>query len=102
VEVRVKREGEGVTLAVEDNGPGIPSEKLESVFDRFVRIDEARTSGGDNSGTGLGLAIVKAIVSLHHGAVSVENLPDGGALFRVTLLAAREGVAGNEAGVLKG
>jgi signal transduction histidine kinase len=101
VEVRVKREGEAVTLVVEDNGPGIPAEKLEAVFDRFVQIDEARTSGGDDSGTGLGLAIVKAIVSLHNGAVSVENMPGGGALFRVTLPAARERVAGNEAGILK-
>jgi len=85
VEVRVKREAEVVTLVVEDSGPGIPPEKLESVFDRFVRIDEARTSGGDTSGTGLGLAIVKAVVVLHQGMVSVENTPDGGALFRVTL-----------------
>ena len=85
VEVSVKREADLVTLVVEDDGPGIPSDKLESVFDRFVRIDEARTSGSDTSGTGLGLAIVKAIVSLHHGAVSLENTPGGGALFKVTL-----------------
>ena len=96
VEVRVKREAEAVTLAVEDNGPGIPPGKLESVFDRFVRIDEARTSGGDTSGddtsgTGLGLAIAKAIVGLHQGTISVENRPEGGALFRVTIPATFSG-----------
>jgi heavy metal sensor kinase len=85
VEVRVLQTNQTVTLEVADTGPGIPAEKLDSVFDRFFRIDEARTPGAETSGTGLGLAIVKAIVGLHKGEVSVENRPGGGALFRVRL-----------------
>ena len=85
VEAQVLREEGNVTLEVVDTGPGIPPEKLESVFDRFFRIDEARTPGAETSGTGLGLAIVKAIVDLHGGAVSAVNRPGGGAVFRVNL-----------------
>lgn len=58
---------------------------LNSVFDRFFRLDRARTSGQETSGTGLGLAIVKAIVELHEGMVSVANRPKGGAIFRVSV-----------------
>jgi two-component system OmpR family sensor kinase len=85
VEAYVLEEDGKVTLEVMDTGPGIPPEKLESVFDRFFRIDEARTPGAETSGTGLGLAIVKAIVDLHEGEVSAENRPCSGALFRVSL-----------------
>jgi two-component system OmpR family sensor kinase len=85
VGVRVAGDGERLTLSVQDTGPGIPPHRLESIFDRFVRIDEARTSGTETSGTGLGLAIVKAIVTLHGGTVTAENRSGGGALFRVTL-----------------
>jgi len=85
VETKVLGEGGNVILEVMDTGPGIPPDQLESVFDRFFRIDEARTSGAETSGTGLGLAIVKAIVNLHGGQVSVENQACGGAVFRVTL-----------------
>jgi len=83
VEVLVAREGGVVTVEVLDNGPGIPPDKLDSVFNRFFRTDDARTSEGEVSGTGLGLAIVKAIVSLHGGSVSAKNRPAGGAAIRV-------------------
>jgi len=85
VEVSVERDGADARLGVADTGPGIPEEKLERVFHRFFRIDEARTGGGDQGGTGLGLAIVKAIVDLHGGSVSVSNRTSGGARFEVTL-----------------
>jgi two-component system OmpR family sensor kinase len=91
VGIQIQTEDGGVTLEVMDTGPGIPPEKLQSVFNRFVRIDEARTSGEETSGTGLGLAIVKAIVELHGGTVSADNRPAGGAVFRVTLAAAGNG-----------
>lgn len=58
------------SLAVEDEGPGIPPEAKDRVFDRFYRVD---ASSGD--GTGLGLAIVKEIVSAHGGTVSIETRP---------------------------
>jgi len=89
VEVRVLDPGRNdhgaVALEVADSGPGLPPDQLETVFDRFHRVDEARTSGTDASGTGLGLAIVKAIAELHGGAVSARNQAEGGAVFRVEI-----------------
>jgi two-component system OmpR family sensor kinase len=96
VEVRVQEEGDRVALQVTDTGPGIPPDQLDRVFDRFFRIDEARTSGGETSGTGLGLAIVKAIVDLHGGEVVASNDTGGGAVFRVTLPASQSGPAQHE------
>jgi len=85
VDALVDRGEEEVTLEVRDTGPGIPPDQLGAVFDRFFRIDEARTPGAETSGTGLGLAIVKAIVDLHGGSVSAVNRQGGGAVFTVTL-----------------
>jgi two-component system OmpR family sensor kinase len=96
VEVRVQEEGDRVALQVTDTGPGIPPDQLDRVFDRFFRIDEARTWGGETSGTGLGLAIVKAIVDLHGGEVVASNNTGGGAVFRVTLPASQSGPAQHE------
>lgn len=67
-------------LRVEDNGSGIPPEHLLHVFDRFYRVDSARSS----TGTGLGLAIVKSIAELHGGLASVESTPGGGTTVRLT------------------
>jgi signal transduction histidine kinase len=77
-------EGGNAILEVSDDGPGIPAEFREQVFDRFVRVDgPADTASGD--GTGLGLAIVKSVASSHHGTVEVAESDSGGALFRVRL-----------------
>jgi two-component system phosphate regulon sensor histidine kinase PhoR len=75
--------GNRVTLAVADDGPGIPEEDLSRIFERFYRVDKSR--GRDPGGTGLGLAIVKHLVELHDGEVRAENRPQGGARFVVTL-----------------
>jgi two-component system, OmpR family, phosphate regulon sensor histidine kinase PhoR len=72
-----------VALAVSDQGPGIPEEDLSRVFERFYRVDKSRTR--DPGGTGLGLAIVKHLVELHGGRVRVENRPEGGARFTITI-----------------
>lgn len=64
-----------VRLVVEDDGPGVPPGQRERIFERFARIDDARSRGA--GGTGLGLAIVKEIIELHNGAVSVEGRPKG-------------------------
>ena len=85
VEIRLSQKGEQALLEIADNGPGIPEDKLERVFERFFRTDESRTPGGSDSGTGLGLAIAKAIVELHNGTIAVQNRAEGGAEFRVTL-----------------
>lgn len=83
VAVSVRDAGGTVELAVEDDGPGIPEADRERVFERFVRLDEARTR--DAGGSGLGLAIVREIVAAHGGTVAVEQSALGGARFVVRL-----------------
>jgi len=73
-------------LEVADSGPGLTPEQAQHVFERFYRVDTARTSGG----TGLGLAIVAALVTAHGGRVWVESPPGGGAVFRIALPLAPE------------
>jgi signal transduction histidine kinase len=79
--------GDGhVTLTVEDDGDGIPLEERERVFERFVRLDEARAR--DAGGSGLGLAIVQGIAATAGGTASVDDSRWGGARVTVTLPAA--------------
>jgi signal transduction histidine kinase len=75
-----------VVLCVDDDGPGIPAEARSRVFERFARLDDARSR--DVGGSGLGLAIVSEIVAAHDGTVSAEDAPIGGARLEVSLPAA--------------
>ncbi|MEI7553070.1 MAG: ATP-binding protein [Verrucomicrobiota bacterium] len=75
-----------VEVGVKDDGPGIPREALERVFERFYRVDKARSR--EQGGTGLGLAIVKHAVQAHGGEVRVESEPGQGTVFYFTLPAA--------------
>jgi two-component system, OmpR family, sensor kinase len=84
VEVRAGVEGEHLDIVVTDQGPGIPDAQVDHIFERFYRVDPARTSG-ENGGTGLGLAIVGAIADAHGGTVAAGNRPEGGATFLVRL-----------------
>jgi two-component system, OmpR family, sensor kinase len=84
VEVRLAAAAGRTSLSVSDRGPGIPPHELDQVFERFYRVDPARTSG-ETGGTGLGLAIVRAIAEAHGGSVSGANREGGGAVFRVEL-----------------
>ncbi len=80
----VERAGPGwVRFLVEDDGPGIPPEERELVFDRFHRTDASRTRS--SGGTGLGLAIVKAIAEAHHGRVRAGDGKLGGARIELEL-----------------
>jgi two-component system, OmpR family, phosphate regulon sensor histidine kinase PhoR len=79
-------ERDRILLTVADEGPGIPESDLPRVFERFYRVDKARSrSARDPGGTGLGLAIVKHLVGLHGGKVAAANRPQGGAVFTVEL-----------------
>ncbi len=74
--------GEEAVLIVEDNGIGIPEEETERIFERFYRVDKARSR--EAGGTGLGLAIVRETVEKFGGTVEASNRPQGGARFTVT------------------
>ncbi|MFF3670436.1 sensor histidine kinase [Microtetraspora malaysiensis] len=78
VEVRVANEDGVALLEVRDDGPGIPPEHREAVFDRFTRLDWARAR--DSGGSGLGLAIVREIALLHRGVVSIADRGAGACL----------------------
>jgi two-component system phosphate regulon sensor histidine kinase PhoR len=81
-----------VEMAVADDGPGIPTEAAERVFERFYRVDTARSR--EQGGTGLGLSIVKHIIQAHGGEVCLETAPAKGAAFRFTLPAVPPPVMG--------
>jgi two-component system, OmpR family, phosphate regulon sensor histidine kinase PhoR len=84
VTVGARMAGEGlVEIHVADNGPGIAPEHRERIFERFYRVDRARSR--DQGGTGLGLAIVKHIVQSHGGEVWVKSEPGQGSTFYFTL-----------------
>jgi two-component system, OmpR family, sensor histidine kinase KdpD len=80
IEITASQERERVVVGVADRGPGIPSGMEEQVFERF-----RRGAATDVPGVGLGLAISRAIAQAHGGALNAENLPGGGARFRVSL-----------------
>jgi signal transduction histidine kinase len=86
VHAALQQVGDEVVLTVQDDGPGIPVELREKLFERFVR------GGGDRapSGSGLGLAIVRAVARSHGGDVTVDETPGGGARFVVRLPAATQ------------
>ena len=83
VVVAVRPEGGYAALDVADDGPGVPPHERGRVFERFVRLDDARARA--DGGAGLGLAIVAEVVAAHGGTVDVVGSPLGGALFRVRL-----------------
>jgi two-component system, OmpR family, phosphate regulon sensor histidine kinase PhoR len=76
-------DGGKVELFVQDDGPGIPPEAQDRIFERFYRVDKARSR--EQGGTGLGLSIVKHIVQNHGGTVRVKSAPGQGATFFFTL-----------------
>ena len=79
VEIEVRQKDEGIVVGVKDNGPGIPEDELPFIWERFYKIDKARTR--QKRGTGLGLAIVKKITEVHGGKVWAKNSTKGGAEF---------------------
>lgn len=83
IDVRVRTDGHQAFLTVADEGPGIAADHRERIFDRFFRLDEARSR--DGGGTGLGLAIAKWAVEVNGGHISADTGANGGAVFRIAL-----------------
>ncbi|MFB6934790.1 sensor histidine kinase [Streptomyces chartreusis] len=83
VTLTVRREGEWVVAAVADDGDGVAEADRERIFERFVRLDEARSR--DDGGAGLGLAIARDVAVRHGGTLTVGRAPAGGALFELRL-----------------
>lgn len=83
VRVGLTRSAGTAIIDVADDGSGVPEADRERIFQRFVRLDEARSR--DDGGAGLGLAIVRDVVERHQGAIRVEGAPQGGARFVVEL-----------------
>lgn len=83
VRIHLADRGSDVELNVSDTGIGIPQKELPRVFERFYRVDKARSR--DSGGTGLGLAIVKHLVESHHGSIQVDSKEGAGSTFTVVL-----------------
>lgn len=83
IQLMLQRAGRDAILTVSDNGPGIPKESLPHIFDRFYRVDKARSR--ESGGTGLGLSIVQQFVGLHGGSVHAVSDEGKGSSFIVSL-----------------
>ena len=83
VSVEVSRSGKRALISVHDTGIGIPQEDLPHIFDRFYRVDKARSR--ETGGTGLGLSIVKQIVLLHGGDITAQSEESKGSTFIIEL-----------------
>ncbi len=89
VAVRVGKRDQYGTVSVEDSGIGIPAEHLPHVFDRFYRVDKARTRA--EGGTGLGLSIAQSIVHAHGGTIEITSALGQGTVCRMTIPAVTKG-----------
>lgn len=83
VTVRLTTTPDRVWIHVDDDGPGIPPDDRDRIFERFARLDEARTL--DRGGAGLGLAIARSVATAHGGDIEASNSPEGGARLSIWL-----------------
>jgi signal transduction histidine kinase len=88
IQLNVTRQNGHAILDVADSGMGIPADAVPHVFDRFFRVDKARSR--EEGGAGLGLSIVKSICTAHNAEVQVESAVGKGSRFRIKLPLARE------------
>ncbi|TLS39146.1 two-component system histidine kinase PnpS [Pseudalkalibacillus caeni] len=88
IRITVTKQGETVKFKIADTGIGIDKEELPRIFERFYRVDKARSR--NSGGTGLGLAIVKHIIEAHHASIKVESEPGEGTSFIITFLKERK------------
>ncbi|MFD8226507.1 sensor histidine kinase [Streptomyces massasporeus] len=90
VTVSVRREGDRAVVGVADDGDGVPEDDRERIFERFVRLDAARSR--DDGGAGLGLAIARDVAVRHGGTLTAGRGPAGGALFELRLPLVQRGL----------
>ena len=83
VHIDLTADNDYLTIKIEDNGPGIPEDERDRIFERFYRLDDSRAR--DTGGTGLGLAITKEAVLMHNGTIDVANVSDIGSVFTCLL-----------------
>lgn len=83
VHIDLTADNDCLTIKIEDNGPGIPEDERDRIFERFYRLDDSRAR--DTGGTGLGLAITKEAVLMHNGTIDVANVSDIGSVFTIRL-----------------
>ena len=83
VDAAVKQTGSEAQLIVKDTGIGIPEDAIPHLFERFYRVDKARSR--ETGGTGLGLAITRSVVLMHHGAIRVDSVEGEGSTFMVRI-----------------
>ena len=83
VEISLVKEKKRAVIIVKDNGVGISSEDVHRIFDRFYRVDKARSR--ETGGTGLGLSIAQSAIEFHNGTIEVESSPGEGSEFRIIL-----------------
>lgn len=91
IEVSVRREDSNAIIEITDTGIGVPQEELPRIFDRFYRVDKARSR--ELGGSGLGLAISKSICEAHNGRIWVTSIPGSASTFSVELPAAEKEVS---------
>jgi two-component system, OmpR family, sensor histidine kinase KdpD len=82
IAIKASQDNDFVTVRVSDRGPGIPSNELDAIFERFYR---GKRTPENVAGTGMGLSIAREIINAHQGNLWVENMPEGGAEFSFTL-----------------
>ena len=85
ITIRLDTMAGGVRLTIGDDGPGIPVDRRAEVFERFVRLDTARTRDDDAGGIGLGLAIVRDVVHAHGGTITISDTDPHGATFTIDM-----------------
>jgi signal transduction histidine kinase len=88
VELRARRRGDDIEIVIDDHGPGIPATERDRIFEPFHRGGATRAGATLGTGLGLGLALVRSLLHAHHGTVTAEERPGGGARFRMRLPAA--------------